>query len=145
MFRRGGHGGLRYLVLQLLSSRPRTGMEVIEAVTDITAGFWRPSPGSIYPTLKKLVAEGLVERYEEGGRTLYRLSEAGRREIREIMGMMPPFFLRAPRDTGLESTLEEVEAYVDYLEDQARLGVGIEGEVKERLRRLASRLEEIAK
>jgi len=145
MFKRGGHGGLRHLVLQLLSSRPRTGMEVIDAITDITAGFWRPSPGSVYPTLKKLVSEGLLECYEEGGRTLYKLSEAGRREIEERMGMMAPPFLRMSRDLGLDSTLEEIEAYVDYLEDQARMGVKLEGEVKERLRRVALRLEEIAK
>jgi len=54
--------GLREVVLWLLSDRPMNGAEIIRAVEEFTWGFWKPSPGSVYPLLKQLEAEGLVRR-----------------------------------------------------------------------------------
>ena len=81
--RRGGRGGrpnVRAAVLALLLERPMHGYEMIQELDSRTNGIWRPSPGSIYPTLQLLEDEGLIEATAEGGRKSYRLTDAGRAE-----------------------------------------------------------------
>jgi DNA-binding PadR family transcriptional regulator len=76
--RRASRGDIRAMILSLLSEAPSTGYGIIQAATEKTNGEWRPSPGSVYPTLQQLVDEELVEQAGEGKRTEYRLTEAGR-------------------------------------------------------------------
>ena len=45
-------------------------------------GLYAPSPGTIYPRLQRLEAEGLVTQSQEGGRKVYRITDAGREELR---------------------------------------------------------------
>src|SRR5271157_394405 len=45
-------------------------------------GVYSPSPGTIYPRLARLEEEGLVTHDEENGRKVYRITEAGREELR---------------------------------------------------------------
>jgi len=56
------------------------GYEMIQRIGELTDGNWRPSPGSVYPTLQLLEDEGLIIGQEEGGKRLFRLTEAGRAE-----------------------------------------------------------------
>ncbi len=59
--RRGARrGDVRAAVLALLAERPMHGYEMIQELESRTDGMWRPSPGSIYPTLQLLEDEGLV-------------------------------------------------------------------------------------
>ncbi len=78
-----GHGQLRLYLLWLLESGPRHGYELIVALEDRFGGTYRPSAGTVYPRLARLEEEGLVERSDEGRKTTYRLTEAGRRELDE--------------------------------------------------------------
>jgi DNA-binding PadR family transcriptional regulator len=81
--RRGGRGGrpnVRPAILALLLERPMHGYEMIQELDSRTNGIWRPSPGSVYPTLQLLEDEGLIEVTAEGGRKSYRLTDAGRPE-----------------------------------------------------------------
>jgi DNA-binding PadR family transcriptional regulator len=75
------HGGLRLYLLRLLDEHPRHGYEVISLLEDRFLGLYAPSAGTVYPRLAKLEAEGLVEHDEEGGRKVYRLTDAGREEL----------------------------------------------------------------
>src|SRR5580700_2707012 len=45
-------------------------------------GVYSPSPGTIYPRLARLEEEGLVTHDEVDGRKVYRITEAGREELR---------------------------------------------------------------
>jgi len=45
------HGDLRFLILHLISQKPRHGYEIIKAIEDDVAGHYSPSPGVVYPTL----------------------------------------------------------------------------------------------
>jgi hypothetical protein len=54
------------------------GYEVIQALEAQSGGRWRPSAGSIYPTLQQLADEGLVTGDETDGRRVYALTDAGR-------------------------------------------------------------------
>ncbi|KQV05731.1 PadR family transcriptional regulator [Kitasatospora sp. Root187] len=56
------------------------GYEMITELGERTGGAWRPSPGSVYPTLQLLEEEGLIKGQEASGKRLFELTEAGRAE-----------------------------------------------------------------
>jgi DNA-binding PadR family transcriptional regulator len=78
---RGGRGrraNVREAILALLAERPMHGYEMIQEIEQRSRGTWRPSPGSIYPTLQLLEDEGLiVAEAAEGGRKRFSLTETG--------------------------------------------------------------------
>ncbi|MFF5260247.1 PadR family transcriptional regulator [Actinomadura viridis] len=78
--RRTRRGNVRAALLALLAERPMHGYEMIQELDERTGGVWRPSPGSVYPTLQMLEDEGRVTSEEQGGKRLFSLSEAGREE-----------------------------------------------------------------
>lgn len=53
------------------------GYQVIQQITERSGGAWRPSPGSVYPTIQQLEDEGLVESTDNGGRRSLRLTDEG--------------------------------------------------------------------
>ncbi|WP_136609681.1 PadR family transcriptional regulator [Sinomonas albida] len=75
------HGALRLYLLALLEDGPRHGYELIKALSDRFGGTYSPSPGTVYPRLAKLQDEGLVEAEPAGRRSIYRITEAGLREL----------------------------------------------------------------
>lgn len=78
---RAGRGGLRSAVLALLAEQPMHGYQIIHEIEERSGGSWKPSAGSIYPTLQLLADEGLVSAEEANGRKIYSLTEAGREEV----------------------------------------------------------------
>ena len=76
------HGQLRLYLLSLLAEGPRHGYEVIRDLEHRFNGLYSPSAGTVYPRLAKLEEEGLVERSEEGRKAIYRITDAGREEVR---------------------------------------------------------------
>jgi DNA-binding PadR family transcriptional regulator len=54
------------------------GYEVIQELEEQSGGRWRPSAGSVYPTLQQLADEGLVTSEEIDGRRTYTLTAEGR-------------------------------------------------------------------
>jgi DNA-binding PadR family transcriptional regulator len=79
---------VRASVLALLAERPMHGYEMITELETRTGGVWRPSPGSVYPTLQLLEDEGLIVSEESGGRKRFTLTETGRAEA-EAAGAAP--------------------------------------------------------
>ncbi len=80
---RGGRerrGNVRAAILALLVERPMHGYEMIKELDSRTGGVWRPSPGSVYPTLQLLEDEGLITSEETGGRKRFSLTDDGRAE-----------------------------------------------------------------
>ena len=75
------HGRLRLYLLKLLDDSPRHGYDVIRLLEDRFMGLYAPSPGTIYPRLQRLEAEGLVTQSQEGGRKVYQITDAGREEL----------------------------------------------------------------
>ena len=62
------------------------GYEMIQELESRTGGVWRPSPGSVYPTLQLLEDEGLIVSESDGGRKRFSLTEAGRAEADQLDG-----------------------------------------------------------
>ncbi len=79
---RSGHGrrgDVRAAILVLLADQPMHGYEMIQQIAERSDGIWRPSPGSVYPTLQLLHDEGLITASEtEGSKKLFELTEDGR-------------------------------------------------------------------
>jgi DNA-binding PadR family transcriptional regulator len=64
-------------VLTLLAEQPRHGYEIIQEIRERTDNAWRPSPGSVYPTLQQLEDEGLIRPEEGEGRRMFGLTDTG--------------------------------------------------------------------
>jgi DNA-binding PadR family transcriptional regulator len=83
--RRGRRGDVRAAILVLLAERPMHGYEMIQEIAERSQDLWRPSPGSVYPTLQLLVDEGLiVGSQSEGSKRLFELTEEGRAAAEKI-------------------------------------------------------------
>jgi DNA-binding PadR family transcriptional regulator len=83
--RRGRRGDVRAAILVLLSEKPMHGYEMISEIADRSNGLWRPSPGSVYPTLQLLVDEGLIAGAEsEGSKRLFELTDEGRAAAEKV-------------------------------------------------------------
>jgi DNA-binding PadR family transcriptional regulator len=73
-------GDIRTAVLAILAEEPGHGYDVIQRLEEKTDGAWRPSPGSVYPTLQLLEDEGLVRSIERDGKRVFEITETGRQE-----------------------------------------------------------------
>ncbi|HKE98655.1 MAG TPA: PadR family transcriptional regulator [Actinomycetes bacterium] len=90
--RRGARrGDVRAAILALLAERPMHGYEMIQELQQRTGGMWRPSPGSVYPTLQMLEEEGLVTGEQAEGKRRFSLTESGRAEAERITASQAPW------------------------------------------------------
>ena len=79
--RRMRRGDTRQVVLRTLLDGPAHGYEIIRRLEERSAGLWRPSAGSIYPTLQLLEEQGLVTSRDDGGKRVYELTAEGRAQV----------------------------------------------------------------
>jgi DNA-binding PadR family transcriptional regulator len=86
---RARRGDVRAAVLALLRERPMHGYEMIQELQARSGGVWRPSAGSIYPTLQLLEDEGLVAAEEIDGKRRFTLTEEGIAEADRRTGNPP--------------------------------------------------------
>jgi DNA-binding PadR family transcriptional regulator len=83
--RRGRRGDVRAAILVLLAERPMHGYEMIQEIAERSQDLWRPSPGSVYPTLQLLVDEGLIVGSEsEGSKRLFELTDTGKAAAEKV-------------------------------------------------------------
>ncbi len=73
-------GQIRTALLAVLAEGPGHGYDVMQKLEDKTGGAWRPSPGSVYPTLQLLEDEGLVRSTERDGKRVFEITDDGRAE-----------------------------------------------------------------
>jgi DNA-binding PadR family transcriptional regulator len=76
-------GDVRAAILDVLAVEPMNGYQIIQQIAERSGGAWKPSPGSVYPTVQQLEDEGLVEGSEGEGRRLLTLTDAGRAYVEE--------------------------------------------------------------
>ncbi|MFF1876040.1 PadR family transcriptional regulator [Kitasatospora herbaricolor] len=96
---RMGKGDVRAAVLALLAEKPMHGYQIIREIEERSGGSWKPSAGSVYPTLQLLSDEGLISAEESNGRKTYALTEEGRAEA-EAAGAAPWESAGAGGDAG---------------------------------------------
>jgi DNA-binding PadR family transcriptional regulator len=131
-----GKRGLRMMVVALLSSSPKNGVELIDGVEAMTRGWWRPSPGSVYPLLERMAEEGTIRKRDDGK---YELTAKANAELEVSFGSR----FRSPRT--VEGLVTELQSLILYAEDFARAKPDELGSQKEKLKDLARRLDELSR
>jgi DNA-binding PadR family transcriptional regulator len=86
--------------MALLTERPMHGYEMIQEIEHRTQGLWRPSAGSIYPTLALLEDEGLIRGEESQGKRRLAPSDEGREQAEARTGTLPWEHVTAGADPG---------------------------------------------
>ena len=97
---RATKGDVRAAVLAILAEKPMHGYQIIQEIEERSDGAWKPSPGSVYPTLQMLADEGLVAAEESNGKKTYSLTEAGRAAAAAAEGQSTPWEAAGSRDSG---------------------------------------------
>jgi len=87
-------GEMKYVILKLLSDKPRHGYEVMKELEEQLHGCYSPSPGTVYPTLQWLEDEGLVVSKEVDGKKVYEITAAGRQFLVEHKDVVDEIFER---------------------------------------------------
>jgi DNA-binding PadR family transcriptional regulator len=84
-------GEIRGALLMLLADEARNGYQLMQAIEERSGGRWRPSPGSVYPTLAQLEDEGLIRAIERDGNKLFELTDDGREHVSAHHPDAPPW------------------------------------------------------
>jgi DNA-binding PadR family transcriptional regulator len=122
-----GHGELPLVLLALLEDRPMNGYELMTELGRLFAPLYRPSPGSIYPALDALEAEGLIVPEEERDARVYALTSLGNEALEKRRHVLAAIEVRTGVSVGQGGTIEPVLAHFGL-----------------RVRRLAGRLDPAA-
>lgn len=120
----------------MLSASPKNGAEIMDEIEAMSQGWWRPSPGSIYPLLDAMSQEGLIAKRDDGR---YELTERGRQE------MDFPFAGPYRRAHSIDEMLNEMSGSISYIEDLNRSDRAKVAPYVERIKSLAERLSQLAR
>jgi DNA-binding PadR family transcriptional regulator len=86
-------GDVRPAILAVLEDEPMHGYQVIRVLEERSGGRWRPSAGSVYPTLQQLQDEGLVRSEEIDGRRTFSLTDEGRSQVATFQAGRSPLVI----------------------------------------------------
>jgi DNA-binding PadR family transcriptional regulator len=127
--------GLRILIIHVLEDGPKNGVEIMDSIQDHQEKLQRmsrmannkhlhhrmkhhphrPSPGSVYPLLKKMVDEDLIWKCDDGR---YELTKKGKDIINKLFGNLRPNIKHEEKGAfAVKNALIEIDSYVSYLED----------------------------
>ncbi len=117
---RMGRGDVRTAVLALLAEKPMHGYQIIHEIEERSGGVWKPSPGSVYPTLQLLADEGLISAKESGGRKTYSLTDEGKVVAESTAEQAAPW--ATPSAKGGRMSTELPKAGIDLAQAIAQVG-----------------------
>lgn len=118
---------MRAALLLLIAEAPRNGYQLMRTAAERSGGRWRPSTGSVYPTLAQLEDEGLIRAEERDGARVFELTAAGRRHVDSHPHACAPWDAECEPDVELA---EELHALVGQLH-LAAMEVGRAGDVRQ--------------
>ncbi len=117
---RMGRGDVRAAVLALLAEKPMHGYQIIQEIEERSGGAWKPSPGSVYPTLQLLADEGVISVEESNGRKTYSLTDEGRKAADAAAGAKAPWEAQGAREHGRTGALPK--AGIELAQAAAQVG-----------------------
>ena len=111
---------MKYVILKLLREKPMHGYEVMKALEEQTHGCYKPSPGTVYPTLQWLEDEGLVEGEDVEGKKVYSITDEGREFLEQNKTTVEDIFDRVEEtlDSLFSDPMPEVTRLVGRLVSQ---------------------------
>jgi len=104
-FGRARRGMIKAAVFAALAESPAHGYQIMQRIEELSGGRWRPSPGSVYPTLQEFEDRGLVKSEEVEGKRVYALTDEGRAEadkLRDTEGNLPWMTAEGPTGTRMK-------------------------------------------
>ena len=123
----GKRGFLRPQILELLERQPVNGVDIMDQLQEMSHGWYRPSPGAIYPLLEELQKEGLITKNEDGK---FELTAA----YAEQSGV----------GDNLSTALSTMESNTSFLEDLKKTDAQGLSKSRQRIQNLAERLGTLA-
>src|SRR5579859_6104126 len=90
-------GEVRLAILSLLSEGPKHGYQLMKEMAERSGGLYKASAGSVYPTLQQLEDEELIQADQPTGKKVYRITEAGLRELAKAPEHVRRIWERAER------------------------------------------------
>ncbi len=121
-------------MLLSLKTSAKNGAEIMDSMEGSSQGWWRPSPGSVYPLLQTMTSEGLLTKRPDGK---YEITETGLNEVSWVGGT------RRAQPRTVEEVLVELSSYVAYLEDLNSTDPSRVAEQAAKLAELCKRLESL--
>ena len=76
-------GDLKYVILDLIKDKPCHGYEIMQILEERSHGFYKPSPGAVYPTLQLLEEMGYIEATHQNGKKVYAITDEGMKFLSE--------------------------------------------------------------
>lgn len=131
------HGLLRFWVLNLLTQKQLNGSEIIKEIESNSMGWWKPSPGSIYPLLSKLEEDKLVIRNDDNR---YIITDEGKKIVDKHFQRVRHFYNQTNPD-DIKSVLENIHSELMFILDSHMPFDGAE----EKIEKIQKRLDEIKK
>lgn len=150
-FGRAKRGMIKAAVFAALTEGPMHGYQIMQRIQDLSGGAWRPSPGSVYPTLQEFEDRDLVTSEEVEGKRVYALTETGAAEadkLRDTEGKLPWMTAEGPtgtrmrlkqaigglaaaaRQVGMSGSDEDVEKTLEILADARKRIYGLLAEAE---------------
>ncbi len=119
----GQRGWIRPSVLRVIQEGPKNGIEIMDTLEEMSHGWWRPSPGSIYPLLEQLSKERLIKKNKEG-----------KYEIAESYGK------ETYHGNSTDEVITNIESSISYLEELKQSDRSRFNEYQPRISGIAKRL-----
>jgi DNA-binding PadR family transcriptional regulator len=140
-------GDMKYVILKLLAARSMHGYEVMKALEEETRGCYKPSPGTVYPTLQWLEDEGLVTSETVDGKKVYAITDAGRSFLETHKSTVEDIFERITGtiDQLFSEPMPEVNRAIGKVVAQAYRAAWRLGKDDQKKRRISEILERATK
>jgi DNA-binding PadR family transcriptional regulator len=142
---RARRGNVRAAILAVLAEQPMHGYEVMQQLETRSGGMWRPSPGSVYPTLQLLEDQGLVRSEKLDGRRVFSLTDEGKAEAETITAHGEPWatsqsgpegarfrmhgatiqLMAAVRQVGMAGSQEQIDKTLEILAEARKRIYGL--------------------
>lgn len=82
-------GKMKFLILKMISEKPRHGYEIMQEIEKKFKGFYCPSPGIIYPVLQMLDDMGYAKKKKDEGKKVYGITARGKKYLKENEDILP--------------------------------------------------------
>ncbi|MEM3181401.1 MAG: PadR family transcriptional regulator [Candidatus Micrarchaeaceae archaeon] len=117
--------GLKYFILAMAKKQPVRGTDIMNSVEAISRGYWRPSPGSVYFELDKLVEDGYLKITESKNDKFYGITDSGEKVLEEISDWFPieRVVEGASKDssTGTQEIKEKIKEEIEALKNSGTI------------------------
>ena len=111
--------GVKYWILGIVSDKPATGAMIMDRMEEMSWGYWRPSPGNIYPLLEEMTKAGWLKMAAKDGKKFYNTTENGKEQLNNSWFPWDEIKKRHERPGSYEDAISRLESYSEYMVDNS--------------------------